>query len=264
MAAAYSIVSGGGKNRVPLELIPDVAEIAALAAWRMTKGVYRFDPDIYDALWDTPITGDLPSELLLRLPEWCVYIETPGQKTAGFFAHLEHDANDGHRELRIIRDHGTHLESTPIDLIGTLEEGLESVLAEAERLAPELLAQYGVSRQADESESARALAPLVNLVLYLCSEQPDILGKGYPSNPQPKRTKRGTREFAADGVRIWQVGSELGRKLRAIPQRREGGEHGSVAPHIRRAHWHVFRVGKGRTERVLKWLNPIFVNAPEE
>src|SRR5690554_2641055 len=48
--------------------------LTALAAWRMTKGVYAFDPDLLDALWDTPVTGEIPGDLLTRLPEWCVFV----------------------------------------------------------------------------------------------------------------------------------------------------------------------------------------------
>lgn len=33
----------------------------------------------------------------------------------------------------------------------------------------------------------------------------------------------------------------------------------SPVPHFRRAHWQVYWVGKGRKEREVKWLEPIFV-----
>lgn len=38
----------------------------------------RFAPTLYDALIATPVEGKLPTKLLSRLPEWTVYIETPG------------------------------------------------------------------------------------------------------------------------------------------------------------------------------------------
>ena len=46
--------------------------------WRCSKGVYRFAPELYDALIHQPLTGNLPQECLFRLPEWAVYVETPG------------------------------------------------------------------------------------------------------------------------------------------------------------------------------------------
>ncbi len=66
-----------GLRRHPLGAsVSDVA--AALSGWRMAKGVYRYDEDVFKKLFETPITGKLPTEVLYRLPEWCPYIEVPG------------------------------------------------------------------------------------------------------------------------------------------------------------------------------------------
>lgn len=68
---------------------------AALAAWRMTKGVYSFDPTVLRALFESDLKDGLPEECFLRLPEWCVYIPTPGidympgLPMHGFFAYVD-------------------------------------------------------------------------------------------------------------------------------------------------------------------------------
>jgi hypothetical protein len=60
--------------------------------------VYRFDPDIYQALINTSIRGPLPVDLLFNLPEWAVYVETPGldtfygEQSYGFVASLNYSA----------------------------------------------------------------------------------------------------------------------------------------------------------------------------
>ena len=64
--------------------------------WRCSKGIYRFAPEIYQALISQPLTGDLPMECLHHLPEWAVYIETPGlsyerHPMEGFIAHLDYN-----------------------------------------------------------------------------------------------------------------------------------------------------------------------------
>ena len=41
---AYAIVGGGGTNRVPIDRAQHPGVVAALAAWRMTQGIYRYDP----------------------------------------------------------------------------------------------------------------------------------------------------------------------------------------------------------------------------
>jgi hypothetical protein len=61
----------------------DISTVGALATWRVTQGIYRFHPEIFNAVWGTPLDGDLPVELLFRLPEWCVYVETPSMTWFG-------------------------------------------------------------------------------------------------------------------------------------------------------------------------------------
>lgn len=39
----------------------------------------------------------------------------------------------------------------------------------------------------------------------------------------------------------------------------EGGR-ARPRPHIRRAHWHTYRTGSGRTETTIKWVAPIPIN----
>lgn len=70
-------------GRSPLDIARLVQPYTMYAAWRMTQGIYRIDPTLYADLVDTEIAGDLPSDVLMHLPEWCIYIETPGLQLAG-------------------------------------------------------------------------------------------------------------------------------------------------------------------------------------
>jgi hypothetical protein len=72
-----------GRPSFSIERAFDPMILAALCAWRMGKGVYRFDPELLEELWQTPVTGEIPGEVLLRLPEWCVYLELPDKKLSG-------------------------------------------------------------------------------------------------------------------------------------------------------------------------------------
>ena len=59
MAAWYSIISAHHRtDRLPLEFITDVANLATLGSWRYSQGVYRFDPDTFSALSDTIVKGE--------------------------------------------------------------------------------------------------------------------------------------------------------------------------------------------------------------
>lgn len=254
------------RRMTPLNMARHVSPINTLACWRMTQGIYRFDPALYESLVDTPLTGDLPADVLTRLPEWCLYLETPGLhvlKIDGGKADLagawvRNDIENGWPALLITLDipEAPRPESATIILRGTLDESVEATLKEWDS------AGDGMSRKV-----ADYLRPIVNLVLYLVGSD-DISGAhGAPGNPEPKRTRRGgVKLFAAEGPRSWEVGVRMGSALRRAYHAAEvqlGGTHSGPRPHVRRAHWHSFWTGKiGSEERRLKprWLPPIPVN----
>ncbi|MEW5920245.1 MAG: hypothetical protein AB1796_04675 [Bacillota bacterium] len=261
-------------------LINDVGILGALAAWRVTQGIYRFDPDVYDAVIKTPVTGDLPHDILFNMPEWCVYIETPGMTflglpLVGFFSHLEYDAGDGRKELRLVLDHSVPEHDRPrlmsqVIHLGpwSLQESVERAMREAERVSGGLLG----SDMSFPSGTAEILqidyAPLVSLVLYICSVNGEIGDGARPVRPKPTKTKKGQRMFPAPKVTAWDVGVRMGAALRKDKaQARESisrdGEkqRSSPRPHIRRAHWHGYWSGPKDGERkfALQWMPPILV-----
>jgi hypothetical protein len=282
LAGAYAIVSGGGSNRVPLARMGDVARIGALATWRMTQGIYRFDPSVFAAVIDTPVTGDLPVDALMRLPEWCVYVETSGlqayaSELHGFWAHLESDSNNGRKELRLLLDVDPVPVGVPLHLgVGSLAESIAQATDQAGVHAVSL----GLSMPAGEvrREWRNLAEPLVSLLLYLCSTS-DMAGRhGQPGNPKPVSTRPdGLRLFPADGPRTWDVGVRMGSALRSAYQAAETGsasDHVGPRGHVRRAHWHGFRSGPRKAADgtdisaeqrpfELRWLPPIPVNLPD-
>ncbi|NMG64864.1 hypothetical protein GPA19_07890 [Azoarcus indigens] len=281
LAAAYAIVSGGGPNRVPIRLMADVGALGALMAWRVTQGIYRFDPALYERLIDTPVSGDIPHEILYRLPEWCVYVETPGLQIAanplhGFFAHLEDDPNNGRVELRLVLDAASGLAPLPLHLgAWSLAESIQRMIDTASVQALGLGMGALPVGQADALRPV--VEPIISLLLYLCAEAAEIgAGDRRPANPIPKRTKRGWRLFAADKPTSWDVGVRMGAALRAAYHAAEtdgGAAHAGPRGHVRRAHWHTFVSGRriddegtpipaDRRRRDVRWVPPIQVNLP--
>ncbi|MFA5718562.1 MAG: hypothetical protein WC952_12680 [Desulfobulbaceae bacterium] len=284
MAGAYAVVSGGGNGRCDMDTIGDVARIAALSAWRMTQGIYRFDPALYARLIETPV-GRLPVDVLYRLPEWCVYIETPdlqwlGSRLAGFFAHLEWDANSGRPELRLLLDiddeQGPRLVAQPLHLTAaTLEEAMAAALAESGRQ----MINQGRTRMYEAMPAdlaptlARPLEPLLSLLLYLCSEAADFGGRMPPALPQPTKTKKGLKIFPPSAPRRWDVGVRIGAALRRAYSEHETGGAGEPGesgrarprPHVRRAHWHSYWTGPrdGERQAIVKWIPPVPVNVDD-
>ena len=266
IAGYHAIVSGGGNNRVPFDRISDVARLAALGAWRVTQGIYRFDEDLYEAIVSTELKGDIPADLLTRLPAWCVYIELQAAAGVhGFFAHLESDMNSGEMELRLLIDADNALLPVPLHLgQWDLVTALEKTASESSKQA----LRHGLPTLGSLADLASNIAPMVSLLLYLCSEHADYIR---PEPPRPKRTKRGERLFPPDSPTTWDVGLRIGAALRrahdAAPEESAGsGAHARPRAHIRRAHWHTFWTGPRDGNRIarVKWLPPIPVNVDDQ
>jgi hypothetical protein len=168
MGAAYRVVSGGGSSRVTTQAA-DIGRVAALAAWRLTKGVYRLENDrllaaSVDRVWESKgVPADLRVDrdrYLGGLPQHCVYVAFPAadQPSAqplplGVFIHLEHDLNNGRPELRYL-----------LDLDGTWE-GLMPGWVALDRLTLDAAARESINQQVAPDiaallpAAARALLP---------------------------------------------------------------------------------------------------------
>lgn len=272
LAGSYAVLSQGGECTA--EQAADVGPLGALAAWRPTQGIYRFHPALLDELIATTVSGELPAEVLKRLPAWCVYVETPqrtlwGLPLHGFFAFLEYDVNEHREELRLGFDIGSELEAgTPlaqcvVHLGGTLEEGIRAAV----RTARVQALRGGLADRAPSLvgiDGFDEIGGLVSLVLYLCAEDAEIEER----RPLPAPVVHGKKRAICPAAKAplvhpcgYRVGSalELGRaKLRHAGGTGDGS---SITPHVRRAHWHRYWTGPRDGERriALRWLSPILV-----
>ena len=262
---------------------PDAAALGALAAWRLTQGIYRFDQTVYEYVIETPLSGEIPHQVLQQMPEWCLYVETPdgnyiGMKMLGFFAHLDFDINDGRAELRLVID-GEDGSLLPV-MIHLGPWSLEEAVRKAHAVMIDRMKMSGVFGNYPEAlitgleaHTQSSLAPLISLLLYICSQSGEVGdGARRPSNPSPKRTKKGMRLFSAERVTEWGVGVRMGSALRRTigtetseqkPQ--GGGGHAGPRPHIRRAHWHGYWMGPRDKDRRfdLRWQPPIIVGVTD-
>lgn len=242
-------------------------KLAALGAWRYSQGIYRYDTNVYNELINTIPSGEMPTEVLFRLPEWCVYIETPnrtweGTPLYGFFAHLEYDVGTARPELRFLLDTASGLIGFPLH-IGkwTITEAVNRVINESKKQA----SSHYIDARLDSATEIISIDMygLVSLLLYLCSDEPDIADDrvpgSYPERPKPKKTKKGWRMFPAEKPRVWKIGETLGEQLRSDLSASDGTR--TIMPHLRKAHWHGFWAGPRDGERRFhyKWLPPIFV-----
>lgn len=121
---------------------------------------------------------------------------------------------------------------------------------------------------------------VMQAILYLGSYKPDILetepsngGKKAGKNSRKPETQPETNTEGAsggEGFKKWDVGIRYGneirinkRKIKALGEDQDKKtshtKRSPIRPHVRAAHWHTYLVGKGRTNRIVKWIPPVFV-----
>ena len=114
------------------------------------------------------------------------------------------------------------------------------------------------------------LLPPLSLVLYLCSEAPELRGPDGEiftgGRPSPQKTKAGWRSFPPDKVTRVAVGGDIARQIREAATTDEAQPHKGPRPHIRRAHWHGYWLGPRAGDRrfELRWIAPMAVALKEE
>lgn len=279
-------------------LVNRAVRMKFLSTWAKTQGIYRFDNTVYQELLEAPFSGDIPAAVLRQLPEWAIYIETPGIdlmpghpcKGCWVMIDFETDAPTGEYELNIMFDvKSPPLKSGPLAVtfgVPLAGGSIESVMDEYRKSSLKAydLGGFGLDVKTNPSEVNEVLGDLsvvagkvMSLVLFICTQQDYAAGQT-PSRPMPVKTKRGMRVFDPATPKTWDVGVRMGSAIRAATAEAERaggpGSGGSVRPHMRRQHWHGFRVGKRKDESgapiapekrdlVVRFIPSIPVNMPE-
>ncbi len=277
IAGWYAILCGQlGKPQLSAADMPKLHALSATCTWQFSKGIYDFDSDLYQALIDSEIKGDLPSEVLHRLPEWCLYINTPnyqfdGQPAHGFYAMLEHDMNDGHHELRLFIDADGKLISVPLHLGNwSVHDAVDKYFKYANLQSS--IHGYGLLPNTAQTIKTVTddIMPLLSLLLYICSDTPDLSNREFfgdsPQRPQAKKTKKGWRLFPAEKIKTWTVGETIGEHLRQTAKDYQSTDR-RVKAHLRRGHHKTYWTGKrGSDEQkpVSRWIPPAIVAGGKE
>jgi len=252
------------------------AKLTALAAWRMTKGIYRVDPTLLPALINTPLDAAVPVDILRRLPEWCIYLELDQLPTfrgpaRGVWVSMElaGTADPGPVFLSLLVD-TAHASADAMDEKAMLPLNIK---LSGDSLLESLRQTYKAAPELHEMIAAVA-EPIVSVLIYLCSQGVDLTrngSKAWPSKPSIVRTRRhGERLFPAPAPVTWELGVRMGAALRAAYAAADAS-HGdgtgrTVVPHLRRAHFHTILSGpmKGvlaaQRQREVRWMPPVAVN----
>ena len=291
IAASIAIATRGDSNKLIEVMCQKINPplISALVGWRVTKGVYRFAPELYDTLINQSFEGKMPCEVLKRLPEWCIYIECIkdtyfcNKKLEGFLVYLDYDVNTKRSELRFVLFAQDKTIFHYILHIGdwTVEESVNQVLKESEHQYEQLKKNEVLLNKVKEykktinsfsndkyEDAVNDIKKILNLVLYLCADNVDI--PKLPQHPKERVRLSGNVDVAKE-PKIWTVGERVSLFLKKhyykSDSSKKGSSHSSPRPHIRKAHWHSFWTGKINSDSrklIVKWLPPIPVNISDE
>lgn len=121
-----------------------------------------------------------------------------------------------------------------------------------------------IEANAGMPEIKQALKTALLLAAYISSEKPDITENEVQKTFYRPFGKLKT-SLKTSAVRKWDIGvryaTEVRRRLAETSDTRRPHSTGkSPRPHIRKAHWHIYRIGPGRKETKVLWLAPIEVN----
>ena len=290
--SAYQQVIDGGVDRNSVFVSYSVEALQGAAAWRTTRLNYEFDPDFYDALAATPMKGTPPSQIFQRLPASAFFlsrkggIQIDGEETLfhGFFVVVFDNkilmmpiANNSVSSGKLVINLNQDSVESALDRV--CEEGLDSSIrviqghpngTEAEK--HKAIEQTRKDWPRQEKRYRQRWGGALSCLMYLCTEDPDI---DHKQIPVAKAIHMGSRVRFASPKQNTQVavGIRLGamfRKCAASENQAQGSVFNPgnpMPPHIRRAHWHTYWVGKKSEQKPeLKWLSPILVNAesPEQ
>jgi len=249
-----------------------VPTLCAIYNWSKTKNIYKFDKTISDELLNTKFDGNVPVKALLKLPDWCMFIEIPEspiKNCTEFFVLPDCSDKSGDDVLFLLPTCGNDkMVCAPLcihlsDI--TIEESLKLGIELNRRLYNNNF--YSHSEEAVIEHTKNLIAPMLHHVLYLCSEKPDIV------NHNPHSTHKSPNKTSSYFPIQWDVGVRVGAAIRKVHPENSGatrtpheGGHNRPRPHVRRAHWHHYWTGprKEAQELIVKWLHPALVNASEE
>lgn len=264
--------SGRNPEQIELVDIQKAHQILIAHQWSKFKQIFLFDEYLTKELIQTPLSNQLPVDFLEnQLPFPCFYLATPGiikeLEILGFFVFLNRDYQDSFYELRIIVDNYNKNIFVPLalPLIHDLEKALEITYENTFNYQKQLGKNIINVNQFDDVYR-QALTIVMNHIYYLSADNKDIEIK------QKRTVKKGksNQSKSPKYPQVNQVGVNISKYFltqytssnidsNSSSSSLQNKRH--VAPHLRRAHWHTYQIGKGGQKRIIKWINPVLVNS---
>lgn len=249
-------------NRLPVT----TGELVTLGNWMLTKNVYRFEDIVINELLKTGFSGVIPN-YIVNLPDISIYIQTDNAKlyfddaqVVGVIFCVTELCQEKVLVSTLYLDDGM-----PRTIVIMLNED-QDIEASLGDFVDEFQQDYDPTTMQDELDKRLEIQKkLINLVLWFSQEKPEIIPLT-PENKQPVKfvhIKKDKRLFEATKYKTYRVGADTARQFEKVYEeleqaRTQSKGAGKRAPHLRKAHWHLYWYGKkGKNERYDFKLLPI-------
>lgn len=230
--------------------------MCALWGWSLEKVVFNFNAHLYREFKDKPALLDFlpPCELLSKTPFKQPYYCFQGEVYDGFTFGVEQESLAINFIGLVHHEYAVH--QVNLSLVGV--DCLENQIDQFEQRDFEC-----VSREALK----RLVGLALQMILYTCSEQPEI-----EERIIHKPLKEKNSIYRPRFVRQIMVGNTVGARLNLeyVAWQKTQDEVSvtpSTRPHLRRAHWHLVwkgpvKLGRGEGHQTpeLRWFPPCLVN----
>lgn len=222
----------------------------ALFNWRRHKLIYRLDPTFTSALQKSQGLMDLPTELILKPPASAFGIVANGYLTIAFFSSFKNSPTNS--ELTFA--------SYPIGSslrAGDIQYGVFSLPLDKQTIG-DCISAVTPAHLTEHEITYQGLLVTFSTILYLQSANADTTPAPLPRDPNKTKSSLYPRA-------VVNVGYRVGPLLKHSHTTSKGTASSRRSPttHIRRAHWHTYRVGVGHSDLALRWIAPIVVGGTE-
>lgn len=247
-----------------------------LGEWSKAKQVYKPDPDFADALLHTKKLC-ISKSMISHLPYNLFYIDLSDcQEFApidGVMVYIKlYDNNEVDIAMYSITKDLTYFSFYVKDI---LDEN-DCLVIDYEKMGYSNYNQWKPFSTIDTSientklNRSQVYMFALQMIAYLSIDEPQLTESDLTKHTYRKPSSTSQIKNKWSEVRIQDVGirygSDFRKSIREYKERNASeitNKRKSPIPHLRCAHWHLFRVGKGRKEIKLLWVEPIFVGNGE-
>lgn len=269
---------------IDTDQVGDISEgLWTISDWTKYKKIYELQPTFADFLADTE-SAKVSCELWKRLPYESFYL---------YFGDRKIDPEKyglGSITMNVckgafVRVHVTekNIVNLGIEIIGNSKEEkwMGFVLDIPEGMNFNNAIDYYVdSRKGIESFDPQRVTEIkefwkpffriiMNACQYFSASNAEIKDVKVAKKDRPVSKSKDGKEKKVN-IKVSQVGYSIGQRFEQMYRQTEtsteriGTKGTKKRPHVRRAHWHHYWTGPGRTVLEVKWLEPVFVMGEED